>query len=134
MAPSILLFGFSQCHETGYAVSIANDDRRIESNSIIIAACVPSLRPFMISVRQSMDGKSHRSWLGNSLFSKKTNEYGSKSQGRNCALVPKIRSSNSGNNPKGQSGAESMDSRNEANAASQRIKQTTEISTQWEVV
>lgn len=134
MALSILSFGFSERHETEYAVSAVNDDRRIESNSIIIAACVPSLRPFMISVSQSMSGKSHRSWLGGSLFSKKTNKYGSKSQGSNYALAPKIRSSDCRNDPKGHSGAESMDSRNEANAPLQWIKQTTDISTQWEAV
>lgn len=134
MAPSILSYGFSERHETEYVVSVVYDDRRIESNSIIVAACVPSLRPFMISVSQSMSGKSHRSWFGGSLSSKKTTNYGSKSQGSNYALVPKIRPSDFRNNPKDHNGAESMNSRNEANAPSQWIKQTTEISTEWEPV
>lgn len=88
----------------------------------------------MISVSQSMSGKSHRSWFGGSFFSKKSNNYGSKSQGSNYALAPKIRPSDVRNNPKDRSGAESMDSRNEANAPLQWIKQTTEISTQWEAL
>ena len=110
----------------------------VEADVIIIAACIPTLRPFVISVQKGVQGSEGRS-LSDRFHRLKS--YGNNRNPRN----------DSGNSGRYQKSSISTDgatageypfataAKQEANVPTQgpsypRIKQTTEIATEWETV
>lgn len=93
----------------------------MEADVIIIAACIPSLRPFAISVSHSIKDGSSRS-------RPKRSGYQVHSSGTPLALKPMhLGPAGSGSNPTAD------DARSEASLVpSHRVKQTTDISLEWE--
>lgn len=113
----------------------------VEGDVIIIAACIPTLRPFVISVQKSAQGSEARSLFGK-LRGLKSSGY-SRSEGNN-ATNGSERSQTGGMGTSGVSeGSYSVataepsiqgESRWIALPPYPRIKQTTEVATEWETV